>query len=125
VAHILVVDDEPMVRRTLRAALELAGHTVAEAEDGDSCLGAVRERAPDLILMDIIMPNREGVETITVLRQTGFAAPIVAISGGGRTGGMLFLETAAMLGATRTLPKPVRNADLMKTIADCLAPQAA
>ena len=124
IAHILVVDDEAMVRRTLRAALELAGHRVREAEDGDSCLIAVRAEAPDLILMDIIMPNREGVETITALRRTGFDAPIVAISGGGRTGGMLFLETAAMLGATRTLHKPVRNTDLMNMIAECL-PQAA
>ena len=124
-ARILVVDDESMVRHTLRAILERAGHTVEEAEDGDECLAAVRHSPPDLILMDIIMPNREGVETITTLRRSGVTVPVVAISGGGRTGGMLFLETAAMLGATRTLAKPVRNAELLGTVAECLTPRAA
>ena len=121
-ANILVVDDESIVRRTLRAVLERAGHTVAEAEDGNRCLASVKANLPDLILMDIIMPDREGVETISALRKSGVSVPIVAMSGGGQTGGLLFLETAAMLGATRTMAKPVRNAELTAMVAECLTP---
>src|SRR5271170_808781 len=67
-ACILVVDDEPMLRRTLRGILEKAGHTVVEAGDGDQALVAFASSEPDLVITDIIMPNREGVEMIGELR---------------------------------------------------------
>jgi CheY-like chemotaxis protein len=119
-AHILVVDDEPMLRRTLRAILENAGHTVAEAEDGKQALKMFSADKPDLVLTDIIMPNREGVETIGELRQLDAQLPIIAMSGGGSTGGDLFLTLAIQVGATRTLAKPLRQAELLEAIAACL-----
>ena len=119
-ANILVCDDEMLLRRTLRAALEKAGHVVDEAQDGDEALRKFAAAEPDLVLIDIVMPNREGVETIGELRRRNASIPIVAMSGGGSVGGQLFLTLAEQLGATRTMAKPIRNADLIAVVNDCL-----
>lgn len=119
-ARVLVVDDEPMVRRTLRLMLERAGHGVEEAEDGDQGWEKFSTMRPDLVLIDIIMPNREGVETIAELRQLDAHTPIVAMSGGGQVNGTVFLELARRLGATRTLKKPIRSAQLLAVLEECL-----
>jgi DNA-binding response OmpR family regulator len=122
VANILLVDDEPMLRRTFRAILEQAGHVVAEAEDGARAIASFVANKPDLVITDIIMPNREGVEFIGELRRQDREVPIIAISGGGSTGGELFLTLATHLGATRTLHKPIRQAALLEAVAACLSP---
>ena len=114
--HILLVDDDAAVRRTLRAMLEKAGYAVTEAEDGDQAVALFTAHKPDLVLTDIIMPNREGVETIRELRALDPAIPIIAISGGGQTGGDLFLKIASRLGAVATVAKPIRQATLLEVI---------
>jgi DNA-binding response OmpR family regulator len=119
-AHILVIDDEQMLRRTLRALLERAGHTVVEAEDGDQGLAQFNVHRPDLVLTDIIMPNREGVETIGEMRRQAPSLPIIAMSGGGSRGGDLFLTLAEKLGASATLSKPIRQAELLAVVDACL-----
>jgi CheY-like chemotaxis protein len=119
-AHILVVDDEPAFRRTVRSIVEKAGHTVTEAEDGQHALVLFAAETVDLVLTDIIMPNQEGVETIGELRRRRPNLPIIAMSGGGSTGGDLFLSLASALGATRTLAKPIRQSDLIEAINACL-----
>lgn len=120
-AHILVVDDEPMLRHTFRAILEKAGHDVSEAEDGAQAIAMFSKQKPDLVLTDIIMPNQEGVEFIGELRRRDQDVPIIAVSGGGSTGGELFLTLATHLGATQTLHKPVRQAALLEAVAACLS----
>jgi CheY-like chemotaxis protein len=110
-----------MVRRTLKLMLERAGHEVEEAEDGDQGLAKFCARRPDLVLIDIIMPNREGVETIAELRRVDPQTPIVAMSGGGQVDGGLFLDLATKLGATRTLKKPIRSAQLLAVLEECVA----
>jgi CheY-like chemotaxis protein len=122
VARILVVDDEPMLRRTFRSILEKAGHVVIEAEDGAQAISMFSAHKPDLVLTDIIMPNREGVEFIGELRRQDRDVPIIAISGGGSTGGDLFLTLATHLGATQTLHKPIRQAALLEAVDACLKP---
>src|ERR1700735_2913455 len=106
-ALILVIDDEQMLRRILRALLERAGSTAVEAEDGDQGLAQFDVQMPDLVLTDIIMPNREGVETIGELRRRAPKTPIIAMSGGGSRGGDLFLTLAEQLGASATRGKPI------------------
>jgi CheY-like chemotaxis protein len=123
-AHILVIDDEQMLRRTLRALLERAGHSVMEAEDGLEGMNLFNTHRPDLVLTDIIMPNREGVETIGEMRRQAPELPIIAMSGGGSRGGDLFLTLAERLGATATLTKPIRQADLLAAVDRCLNPGA-
>jgi len=120
-ARILVADDEPLVRQTMRSVLQRAGHEIFEAQDGDEALAGYRTLDPDLVLIDVIMPNREGVETIAALRKVNRRIPIVAMSGGGKTGSMLFLDLAVRMGANCALTKPVRNAELLQVINECLA----
>ena len=124
-ALILVADDEPLVRGTLCGILRRAGYEVIEAEDGDQVLEACATAHPDLVLIDIIMPNREGVETIAALREVYRDLPIVAMSGGGRTGSTTFLAFSGRVGANRVLMKPMRNAALLEAVAGCLLPVAA
>jgi CheY-like chemotaxis protein len=123
-ARILLVDDEALLRRTLRAVLEKAGHSVAEAADGALAVEMFKAAPFDLVLTDIIMPNREGVETIRDLREIDPDLPIIAISGGGASGGGLFLKLAGQLGADRTLAKPVRPAELVAVVESLLEGKA-
>jgi CheY-like chemotaxis protein len=123
-ALILVIDDEQMLRRTLRALLERAGHTVVEAEDGNEGLKQFDNQKPDLVLTDIIMPDREGVETIGELRRRAPETPIIAMSGGGSVGGDLFLTLAKQLGASATLAKPIRQTELIAAVDEALQPRA-
>jgi CheY-like chemotaxis protein len=115
-AKILVIDDESRVRRAMRFTLEGAGHEVIEASDGDKGLEALETEAPDLIICDLLMPEREGVSTIVEIRQRGIEAPIIAVSGGGQTGRANFLESARNLGADSTMDKPVGSSQLLAEI---------
>jgi CheY-like chemotaxis protein len=104
--QVLVIDDDVAVRQTIALLLEDVGIEVVQAADGKEGLRAFQRSLPDLIVTDIIMPEKEGIQTIIDIRKTDRNLPIIAISGGGRVGNTDFLEIAARLGATTTLPKP-------------------
>lgn len=104
--RILVVDDDDLVRMTMEAALAQAGHEVTLAEDGIDALRLFQADRFDLVITDIIMPGREGIETILELRRISASVPIIAISGGGRTQNLDFLSAAKALGANHALAKP-------------------
>lgn len=115
-ARILLIDDDAEVRTTLRAMLEHAGHTVVEAQDGVDGLRAMRTTAPDLIITDILMPEKEGIETIQEIRAECPDIKIIAISGGGVTGRHMFLDVAQKLGADSVLEKPVMLRTLVRSV---------
>lgn len=117
---ILVIDDDPGIRFVLRKALERAGYVVHEAGDGQVGLQRFRELQPDLVITDIIMPEREGVETIVALRREVPSMPIIAMSGGGG-GGADYLAMAEKLGAARTLHKPFSLAEALQAVDEVLA----
>ena len=79
-ARILIVDDEPQIRRVLRTTLVSQGYTVAEAKGGDEALEQVREERPDLILLDVNMPGRSGLEVCQEIRRTS-DIPIIVVTG--------------------------------------------
>ena len=120
-ARILVIDDEDEVRSMLRQMLEHAGHEVSEAVNGAVGIEIYERETSDLIITDIIMPEKEGVETIITLRRSNPALPIIAISGGGRLDATDFLSMAEKLGARHTLTKPFRRDQLLDAVRDCLA----
>ena len=120
-SYILVIDDDALVRQTLTLVLESEGYEVRSAPEGRQGLQAFRKRRPDLVISDIIMPDMEGIQTIMELRILSRDCPIIAISGGGRFGKIDFLTVAKELGATATLSKPFEQADLLQTVAGCLA----
>ena len=113
--RILVIDDDDMVRDTIKRCLELARYEVAEANDGAVGVKIANQDTFDLVITDILMPNKEGIETIRELRREKPDLKIVAISGGDRKGGS-FLEVAKKLGAHDVLGKPFRSQELL----DCV-----
>lgn len=117
---VLLVDDDPALRSTLRDMLEELDCEVTEAEDGVKGLAKLREAVPDIVITDIMMPNKEGISTISDIRKTHPSLPIVAMSGGGSTGNTTFLDFAKKLGANRALGKPIAFADLEAVVADLL-----
>ncbi len=120
-ARILLVDDDPLIRRSVRILLEEGGHEITEAEDGDKALSALDRAGFDLMILDLIMPEREGLETIMAIRRAGNPIPILAISGGGRSQLLEFLPVAEKLGANLSLRKPFTNAQLEQAIGSLLS----
>lgn len=119
VAHILLIEDESLVANTIEVMLIKAGHTVTMAADGEIGLRKFDEAPADLVITDIIMPQKEGIATIRELRERS-DVPIIAISGGGRTKNYDFLLMAQKLGATSFLRKPFSSADLISMVERCL-----
>ena len=89
-----MMDDDELLRSALRVVLEAAGYEVIEAADGNAGLRLQREQGADLVLVDIFMPERDGLEVIRALRAETTQAKIIAMSGGGQTGQIEVLEAA-------------------------------
>ena len=114
---ILVVDDENQIRRLVRETLEQAGYRVTEASDGKEALQQYRLAPADLVIMDILMPKQDGLETTVALRREFPEAKIIVITGGSDMIGTLnFLDVAKMLGAHSTLQKPFEMKALLDTV---------
>ena len=120
-ARILIIDDESSVRKVLRHMLERDGHEVVEAPDGHMGLRLYREHPTDLIVTDILMPEKEGIETILELRKTSPGVRILAISGGGRMSKYDLLETAEKFGVAKTLAKPFERQEFLAAVQEMLA----
>jgi YesN/AraC family two-component response regulator len=118
---ILIVDDERLVRQMIRAILTPLQIPIYEAEDGQKAEVLVLEHCPDVVIMDIVMPEREGIETIIALRRRWPALKILAISGDGLRGHVEFLAMAMKLGADATLAKPFDRAQLLSAMAPLLS----
>ena len=115
---VLVVDDQDQVRQLIRDTLEQAGYEVAEARDGKEGLDRYRARSTDLVIMDILMPDQDGLEAIMAFRREFPDTRVIAMTGGSDATGILnFLDVAKMLGARRTLQKPFELKVLLDTVA--------
>ncbi len=118
--RVLVIDDEPQIRSMLRMMLERAGHEVEEAPDGIEGIRIYRNNPVDLIISDLIMPNKDGIGMIIELKKEFPDVKIIAMSGGGLNKPEGYLEGAKKLGAQRTLTKPIDRDELLRTVSDIL-----
>jgi two-component system, chemotaxis family, chemotaxis protein CheY len=121
---ILIIDDDDLFRKSLRLMLEESGFAIVEANDGAAGLQAASSEAFDLVITDIIMPNKEGIETILEIRRRHPKLPIIAISGGGRLNPREYLPTARAFGAAAVLEKPFSLDALLGKIEEALAKKA-
>ncbi len=117
---VLVVDDEKGLRDVLRRVLEGKGYRVVEAADGNQALAACRRERPDLVISDIIMPDRDGIEAIVAMKAEWPATKVLAISGGGRAHAMDLLALAPRAGADDTLDKPFRQSELLRRVVNLI-----
>ncbi len=115
-ARILIIDDEPNLRSMLRRMLHQAGHQVSEAGNGAEGIDSYERDPPDLIITDIFMPEKDGIETIIALHRADPDLPIIAISGATD-----FLGSAEKLGARHTLAKPFRGDQLLNAVSESLS----
>ncbi len=114
---ILVVDDEDQIRLLIRETLEQVGYHITEARDGKEAFEQYRLAPADLVIMDILMPNQDGLETTVALRREFPDVKVIVITGGSNMIGMLnFLDVAKMLGAHSTLQKPFEMKALLDTV---------
>lgn len=117
-SSVLVVDDQDEVRQLIRETLEQAGYEVEEARDGKEGLERYRARSTDLVIMDILMPEQDGLEAIMTLHREFPDTRVIAMTGGSDTIGVLnFLDVAKMFGARRTLQKPFELKVLLDAVA--------
>jgi len=115
-ASILLVDDDRQIRDMLKLTLERAGHGVTEAENGVQAVSFYNADDHDLVITDIVMPEKEGIETIMDLRNINSEVRIIAISGGGRINPDDYLSWARRFGVTHTFTKPVKRDLLLEAI---------
>lgn len=120
-ARILVVDDEPAIRAVIANALTHEGHTVHEAAHGGEGLELLEREPVDLVILDIYMPTKDGLETLRVLRMTKPALKILAMSGVGQVGKFEPLKIAEKLGADCILEKPFDIEELAQLVSSCVA----
>jgi CheY-like chemotaxis protein len=120
-ARILVIEDEEAIRDLCKRLLVRAGHEVVDAANGEIGLRLYRQNPTDLIITDLFMPEKDGIETIRELRRDFPAAKIVAISGGAKSApSVTFLRVANHLGAIETLAKPFSTEELLTAVARAL-----
>lgn len=115
-AHILVIDDESQICLMLRSWLESEGHSVLDARNGNEGLKSFIENSPDLVITDLVMPEKEGLETISELKKSNPQVKIVAISGGGRNQPEIYLNMAKKLGAVKIFKKPIRKENFLNAV---------
>lgn len=121
-SRILVIDDDKFVRTSIRAVLESAGHEVFDAGDADTGIRQQHLTPFDVAIVDLVMPQKEGLETIRELRRDYPNLAIIAISGGGAIVKKNFVEAAELFGATATLEKPFGGEELLGAVAHALKP---
>lgn len=114
--RILLVDDDKDVRDVLHSILVNSGYDVLAVSDGGEALVQFAQGEFDIVITDIIMPVKDGLETISEILQLKPGTRIIAMSGGGRQGNVDFLETAKALGASLTFNKPFNLRDLIEGI---------
>ena len=121
--QILLIEDDEQFRAMLAQMLTEDGHQVSMARDGDEGLSLASLSRWDLIVTDILMPHRDGIQMIVALGQGGSKVPIVAMSGGRRSVSADFnLESATLVGVKAALSKPFTRADLRRALAAALKP---
>lgn len=114
--RILIIEDDDAVADTLRQMLELDGFEVIVATNGAEGEKMFKKNSVDLIITDLLMPEKEGIETIKDIREISPDVKIIAMSG---SAGMFtgeYLRAAKALGANSTLSKPISRGDLLQSV---------
>jgi len=114
--RILVIDDEPLIRSTVVTILTREGFSVEEASDGAAGIAMFRKNQPDVVITDIFMPNRDGIEVVMKLKRSCPRTKIIAMTGGGQMRMMEIASAAKFLGADHILHKPFERESLLAAV---------
>lgn len=119
--NILIIDDELNILIMLKKMLTRSGYKVNIASDGKEGLGLFKAEPPDLVITDIIMPEKEGLETIREMKMNRPDLKIIAMSGGGKISADSYLDVAAMFGADKVIEKPFSQRDMLSLVNELMA----
>ena len=119
--NILVIDDELQVREILQHMLERKGYSVLLAEDGEEALEICSNHDLDLMIVDMVMPKKNGLETIQEVKRDYPAIKIIAISGGHMVGPKRYLDNAKTFGADRFFEKPFSRGEMLEAVEELVA----
>ena len=117
---ILLVDDDPFIIESTTIVLEDSGYEVSAAHNGDEALDLLASKTYDLMITDVVMPQKDGIEVLLNVKRRYPDLKVMVISGGGRLNVTNYLETAQHMDAAATLAKPFNNKDLLDKISDIL-----
>lgn len=118
--RILIIDDEPHILLMLKKMLERAGYEIELASNGNEGLDRFTRMPSDLVITDIIMPDKEGLETIREMKRMRPELKIIAMSGGGKISADNYLGTAKIFGASRIIEKPFTQQHMVATVNELL-----
>lgn len=118
---VLIIDDEPYILLMLKKMLEKAGYEVDLASNGEQGMELFEKNSADLVITDIIMPDKEGLEIILEMKKKRPDLKIIAISGGGRISPESYLECATHFGASRVFQKPFKQKELVSAVNELIA----
>ena len=121
VKRILIIDDEQIVLEVLRKILELEGYEVVTAAGGDEGIELFGQKSFDLIITDMVMPGKDGLQTILALRQEDPDLAVIAMSGGGTISKERYLAVAGYLDGIVTITKPFSLESITGAVAELLA----
>ncbi|QBX37647.1 response regulator [Brevundimonas sp. S30B] len=124
-ALILIVDDDPVLTALAEDALRQDGHQVLTAADGEEGLRRLRDAPVDLVVLDMLMPRKDGFETLMEIRRLRRGPRVLAISGGGRSAPMNYLGPARTLGADAIMEKPFSPPALLQRVRELLETEPA
>jgi CheY-like chemotaxis protein len=113
---ILIVDDDRLVQRAFKLVFERHSYRVLLAEDGNEALATLASHSVDAVLLDVLMPDREGIETLIEIKRRHPALPVVVISGGGVQTKLDFLAVAKQFGADAVLKKPILPEEMVRIL---------
>lgn len=119
-ARILLVDDDETFRTVLGTTITSLGHEVIETRNAVEAIATLPQKEIDLVITDLLMPEKDGFEMIRFLRRHAPAIPVIVMSGGGKIGPAIYLDMAEQLGADAALVKPFSRNDLENAIATAL-----
>lgn len=117
---ILIIDDEQDILLMLRKMLERKGFDIDMASNGVEGIKCMRKYEPDLVITDIIMPEKEGLETIREMIKIKADLKIIAMSGGGKVSAESYLKIAGMFGASKALTKPFSMKEMLGAVTELL-----
>ncbi len=122
-SRILIIEDDPLTREWLESLLSRNGYIVDSASNGQEGIDLFSNNPAELVITDIVMPEKDGIETITDLKRRYPEVKVIAISGGERRPEGVsrnYLHSAKLLGANRAMQKPISNEDLLAAVRELL-----
>ena len=122
---ILIIDDEPHILLMLKKMLERVGYEIEIATNGVEGIKLFKESGSDLVITDIIMPEKEGLETIREMRRIKSDLKIIAMSGGGKVSADNYLQIARIFGAAKSIAKPFTQKEMVSAVQSLLGGEGA